>query len=81
MIFINCNSVKNCGDPGNVNNAGKSGTTYTYLSQVVYTCSSGYERTSGSLTRTCQATGNWDGSQPVCSGDYFLLLVSVTDSC
>ena len=66
-------SVVNCGNPGNVNNADKTGTTYTYQSQVSYSCRSGYERTSGSPTRTCLASGDWDGTAPVCYGEHVLL--------
>ena len=34
---------------------------------ATYSCSTGYTRSSGSDTRTCQATGSWSGSAAVCS--------------
>ena len=41
----------------------RSGATATY------SCDSGYE-VDGSVTRTCQATGMWSGSEPTCVGMY-----------
>ncbi len=38
----------------------------TYPSFVTYSCNTGYTR-SGDQTRTCQANGDWSGSEPVCN--------------
>ncbi|XP_060554824.1 uncharacterized protein LOC132715776 [Ruditapes philippinarum] len=40
---------------------------YTYNTTLDYTCDIGYEQTSGTLQRTCQATGFLSGSAPVCT--------------
>ena len=32
-----------------------------------YSCNTGYNLV-GDSTRTCQATGNWSGSEPTCQG-------------
>ena len=61
-------TVVGCGDPGEPTHSTKSGSTYTYQSTVSYSCDSGYDHTSGSLQRTCQANGDWDGDEIVCSG-------------
>ncbi|XP_064386119.1 sushi, von Willebrand factor type A, EGF and pentraxin domain-containing protein 1-like isoform X4 [Halichondria panicea] len=59
-------TVVSCGsldDPIN----GRVTTTGTTLSNIAtYTCNTGYTR-SGDQTRTCQANGDWSGSEPVCN--------------
>ena len=40
---------------------------HDYNTAVTYTCNTGYELTSGDLTRTCHADGSWTGTTPVCS--------------
>ena len=77
MLILKLISVVSCGDPGSINNADKSGSTYTYNSQVTYTCQTGYEKTSGSLTRTCQADGSWNGTAPVCSSKIFIVGINL----
>ncbi|XP_063415983.1 CUB and sushi domain-containing protein 3-like [Mytilus trossulus] len=37
-----------------------------YQDTITYACITGYELTSGSLTRQCMANGTWFGSAPVC---------------
>ena len=45
-----------------------STTGTTYGSTVTYQCNTGYE-TSGGLTLTCQANGQWSASSgPACTG-------------
>ncbi|ELT94701.1 hypothetical protein CAPTEDRAFT_226445 [Capitella teleta] len=39
---------------------------HTYLSEVQYTCNTGYNHGSGSLLRTCLDDFNWNGSTPTC---------------
>ena len=41
--------------------------TYNYSDTIVYTCDVGFEKTSGDLTRACQADSSWSGSPPVCT--------------
>ena len=36
---------------------------------ATYSCNTGYNLV-GDSTRTCQATGNWSGSEPTCQGVY-----------
>ncbi len=54
--------------PAAVSNADFSGSDLTYQGQLSYTCQTGYEHTSGNLSRTCQSDGSWTGSTPVCQG-------------
>ena len=49
----------NCGDPGMVENAQRTGDTFTYLSVVTYTCNSGFLVTSGASTIQCLSDGEW----------------------
>ena len=62
-------SVVVCGDPGDTANATRAvDTGYGYLGEVLYQCDLGFELTSGTLHRTCQADGFWNGTDPICSG-------------
>jgi len=63
---IVCSKVS-CGNPGTPSNSAKSGTTYTYGASVSYSCNSGYERTGGHTSRTCQSNKAWSNSAIVCS--------------
>ena len=40
---------------------------YNYSDVVTYTCHTGYELTSGVLSRMCTASGTWTGAAPTCS--------------
>ena len=55
----------NCGDPGDISNGNKNGTTYHYGAVVSYSCDTGYY-INGSQTLQCQADGNWNGTVPSC---------------
>ncbi|XP_068090406.1 sushi domain-containing protein 1 isoform X2 [Hyperolius riggenbachi] len=59
--------VADCGPPPSVQNAtpGLSWNT-TYGSTLTYQCSSGYIRTSGNETATCNEEGQWVGANLVC---------------
>ena len=70
----------NLTDPGNgsVNHSAET----TFAQTVTYSCDTGYELV-GDSTRTCQATGNWSGSEPTCQGmllkgDLTLLICAYT---
>ena len=58
----------NCGALSNPANGRVSHTAGTTLGQTAtYSCNTGYNLPGGS-TRTCQATGVWSGSAPICQG-------------
>ena len=66
MVFINIFPVVDCGeltDPTNGAVNTSSGTTF--MMTATYTCNTGYNL-NGVTTRTCQATGDWSGSDPTC---------------
>ncbi len=54
--------------PSDVPNADVSGSDLSYQGQLSYTCHTGYELTSGNLSRTCQVDHTWTGTPPVCQG-------------
>ena len=65
-LFHRCTLlVVECGDPGTPLNGVKLGSRMDYLLTVVYSCTPGYA-VIGDRTRTCQATGLWTGTLPVC---------------
>jgi hypothetical protein len=66
ILTLSFISVVNCGNPGAVSNARRTGSSFTYNSVVSYTCNPGY-RISGSERRTCQGDGTWSGISPKCS--------------
>ena len=62
----------NCGnltDPANGSVTHISGTTFGQT--ATYSCNTGYNLVENS-TRTCQATGVWSGSAPICQGSLVL---------
>ena len=59
---------------GGVQNGGVS-----YRSVATYTCDQGYH-ISGSTQRTCQISGDWDGTQPTCTREYHVTLIHVSTS-
>ena len=72
-IFLILTAV-DCGDLSDPANGSVTLTTGTTLGQTAtYSCNTGYGLV-GDSTRTCQATGNWSGSEPTCQG---MLLHSV----
>ncbi|XP_070560346.1 scavenger receptor cysteine-rich type 1 protein M130-like [Ptychodera flava] len=60
---VKCNSI-DCGNPGEVENADRIGTQYSYNSTVIYTCHDGYY-TNGSGTIRCTLEGRWT-EKPSC---------------
>ena len=82
IMFSNL-TVVDCGnltDPANGQVNHTSGTTFEQT--ATYSCNTGYNLV-GDSTRTCQATGNWSGSAPVCQsmllkGDLTLLKCAYT---
>lgn len=59
-----CNP-RSCGDPGNVENARRVGSRFTFPNNVEYICNEGY-RLSGAPRRYCEASGVWSGKLPSC---------------
>lgn len=57
--------VVDCLDPGTPANGIKLGFSTTYQSVVSYACQTGYAMR-GDSQRTCQASGDWTGSVPLC---------------
>ena len=41
-------------------------TSLTYMSEVTYSCRSGYVISGGGEVRTCEETGTWTGVAPTC---------------
>ena len=62
-----CEAV-DCGTLSNPANGSVSTPTGVEFNDVAtYSCNTGFTRSSGSATRTCQVTGVWSGSAAVCS--------------
>jgi len=66
FMFLNQLSGS-CGTPSSLSNGQRRYSSTTVRSRVTYTCNSGYLRTAGSSTRTCQPNGQWSGSHPTCT--------------
>jgi hypothetical protein len=58
-------SIVNCGGLTNPTNGSVSAPSTTYGSTATYSCSASFGL-SGSATRTCQASGSWSGTAPMC---------------
>ena len=56
-----------CGTPSSLSNGQRSYSSTIVRSRVTYTCNTGYLRTAGSSSRTCQSNGQWSGSHPTCT--------------
>ena len=67
LTAVDCGSLT---DPGNGQVNHTSGTTFG--ENATYSCNTGYNLV-GDSTRTCQATGNWSGSEPTCQGMYIVI--------
>ena len=66
-VFLILTAV-DCGhltDPANGSVTHTSGTTFGQT--ATYSCNTGYNLV-GNRSQTCQATGNWSGSEPTCQG-------------
>eukprot|EP00117_Sycon_ciliatum_P048173 scpid2370/ scgid5761/ Sushi, von Willebrand factor type A, EGF and pentraxin domain-containing protein 1; CCP module-containing protein 22; Polydom; Selectin-like osteoblast-derived protein; Serologically defined breast cancer antigen NY-BR-38 len=57
--------IVDCGEPGSVTHGTRTGNVFTYNANVNFECEAGY-RLQGSMTRRCQASGVWSGTQPTC---------------
>ena len=41
----------------------------TYGSRCTYSCQTGYTSSTGNVTRTCLASGQWSGNEIICKGN------------
>ena len=60
-----------CGEPGDIPNTSRFGSSYLYGNTVYYSCDEGYERTSeitGSIQQICGPDGMWHGGD-TCKGE------------
>ena len=80
MLLVNASSVVStvvdCGaltHPLNGRVDTSSGTTYNQV--ATYSCDTGYNLF-GFSTRTCQTSGMWSSTAPVCVGEYIYLQAS-----
>ena len=65
-----------CGDPGQITDATRSGTSFEYCDTVSYSCAVGYTRASGlngDIKLTCGSDGKWTGND-TCTCTYYLLI-------
>ena len=67
LTAVDCGSLTDTAN-GSVNHA--AGTTFG--ENATYSCNTGYNLV-GDSTRTCQAEGNWSGSEPTCEGMYIVI--------
>ena len=71
--FINvidvCSHAVSCGDPGVPSNGRRIGDQFLYRDEVMFECDDGYYMSSGSQERECLITGEWNGTQPICTGE------------
>ena len=66
FMFLNQLSVS-CGTPSSLSNGQRRYSSTTVRSTVTYTCNTGYLRTAGSSSRTCQSNHQWSGTHPTCT--------------
>lgn len=67
-------TVVNCGTPPPVTNGVITGSDYSYNSTITYSCIAANYKLSGPLERICQADGQWSGTQPVCLGNFVVVV-------
>ena len=77
LTGVDCGNLT---DPGNGSVTHSAGTTFGQT--ATYSCNTSYNL-EGNSTRTCQATGNWSGSEPTCQSmllkdDLTLLICAYT---
>ena len=79
MLFDECSKVNHiqssfflievsCGNPPTFANSAKTGTVYTYLAKVTYSCNSGYNP--ATTTKTCGANKQWSGANLACTSKF-----------
>ena len=74
-----CVGAVDCGNLTNPANGHVNQTTGTTFGQTaIYSCNTGYNLV-GESTHTCQATGEWSGSEPTCERALLMKLFEVTE--
>ncbi|KAL5010241.1 hypothetical protein ScPMuIL_012546 [Solemya velum] len=71
-------TIRSCGVPPSVNNAGRTSNSGTYGDTVTYICNTGY--TGGSAQATCQATGQWTTPALTCTSKSNIIIDTAEDS-
>ena len=77
---VTCNALSAPSNGGRTYNRNSVGGKYPVDTVVTFTCNSGYSR-SGSSTRKCQTSGNWNSNSPTCNksnNNLIILLISCT---
>ncbi|KAJ8304766.1 hypothetical protein KUTeg_018349 [Tegillarca granosa] len=62
-----CKERVTCGDPGEISNGKKIGSSYDYGQTVIYSCNQFFNMTGGSSKLTCNNHGIWSGQKPTCT--------------
>lgn len=62
-----------CGDPGSISNGNIDRNQFTYGDTIQYNCNTDFMLIDGSLTRTCQLNGLWNGTKPSCACKLYLI--------
>ncbi|XP_018416817.1 PREDICTED: complement decay-accelerating factor-like [Nanorana parkeri] len=57
---------RQCGNPGEVENADMEAENFLFGSKVTYTCNAGYRMIGRRNYRECQADGTWSNALPIC---------------
>ena len=70
QTVVDCSALTN---PANGQVSQAAGTTFGET--ATYSCNTGYNLV-GDNTRTCQATGEWSGSEPACQSMLYMKLFS-----
>lgn len=67
-VRVSCPSVTSGAEaPANGSISAGGPGPHVFEDVVSFTCNVGFEQTGGNDTRTCQASGTWSGTRPVCS--------------
>ena len=67
-LFVLFYVAKDCGALLTPVNGSLTGNETTYPNSISFSCHLGFELI-GSVLRTCEATGRWNGKQPHCKGN------------
>ena len=76
FLILTAVDCGNLSDPANGQVDHTAGTTFAQT--ATYSCETGYNLVGdGTRVRTCQATGDWSGSEPNCQGMLLLCVLVV----
>ena len=74
-LYILLSTAVDCSALANPANGQVSTTGTTFGQTATYSCNTGYNLM-GDNTRTCEAGGEWSGSEPTCQGMLYIKLFS-----